>query len=231
MPGTRLPPDIVPTMSDHVEHTKVQDSATPAPRGQAFVEFALVLPMLLVLLLGIADFGRVFSAGIALEAAARDAAEVGALERLRNKPPTDPTTHPAYYENLHAIAAETGCDEMEVVPAPRDHQAGPDCPELSAIRVCVHDDVDVKCGQPIPGFDGSVPPGCDELSSAASNLSGGEIGGYWVEVQVCYQFTTLFNLNLSLPMDTGLNLGEIYLQRSRSFVVDCPPGVPDPTTC
>src|SRR5690606_20209344 len=37
-------------------------------RGQSLVEFALVLPMLLVLLLGIADFGRVFAAGILLEA-------------------------------------------------------------------------------------------------------------------------------------------------------------------
>jgi Flp pilus assembly protein TadG len=48
-------------------------------RGQSLVEFALVLPMLLVLLLGIADFGRVFNAGITLEAATRDAAEAGAL--------------------------------------------------------------------------------------------------------------------------------------------------------
>ena len=39
------------------------------------VEFALLLPMLIVLLLGIADFGRVFQAGITTEAAARDAAE------------------------------------------------------------------------------------------------------------------------------------------------------------
>ncbi len=54
---------------------------TPAvsPRGQSLVEFALVLPLLLILLLGVADFGRVFAAGITLEAAARNASEVVAL--------------------------------------------------------------------------------------------------------------------------------------------------------
>ncbi|HET9879705.1 MAG TPA: TadE/TadG family type IV pilus assembly protein, partial [Candidatus Limnocylindria bacterium] len=36
--------------------TRGTDGSTP--RGQSLVEFALVLPMLLVLLLGIADFGR-----------------------------------------------------------------------------------------------------------------------------------------------------------------------------
>ena len=57
-------------------------------RGQSLVEFALVLPMLLVLLLGIADFGRIFQAGIVTETAARNGAETAALERLRAKPPS-----------------------------------------------------------------------------------------------------------------------------------------------
>ena len=52
------------------------DPASRSRRGQSVVEFALVLPMLLVLLLGVADFGRVFAAGITVEAAARNAAEV-----------------------------------------------------------------------------------------------------------------------------------------------------------
>ncbi|MCL6454809.1 MAG: pilus assembly protein [Alicyclobacillus sp.] len=42
--------------------------------GQALVEFALVLPVLLVLLLGIADFGRILLAQYAVAHAARDAA-------------------------------------------------------------------------------------------------------------------------------------------------------------
>ena len=52
-------------------------------RGQSLVEFALLLPLLLVILLGVADFGRVFQAGIMMESATRAAAEAGAVEYLR----------------------------------------------------------------------------------------------------------------------------------------------------
>ena len=76
------------------------------------VEFALLLPMLLVLLLGVADFGRVFTAGITVEAAARNAAEVVAQEYLRNPPGpmSDPAPSPGddtYYRALHELAART----------------------------------------------------------------------------------------------------------------------------
>ena len=64
-------------MSEAVVHHTIQRKRSP--RGQSLVEFALVLPMLLVLLLGIADFGRVFAAGIILEAASRNGAEAAAL--------------------------------------------------------------------------------------------------------------------------------------------------------
>ncbi|MGM0929965.1 MAG: TadE/TadG family type IV pilus assembly protein [Actinomycetota bacterium] len=45
-------------------------------RGAAAVEFALVLPVLLLLLLGIVEFGRVYNAQMQLTAAARDGARV-----------------------------------------------------------------------------------------------------------------------------------------------------------
>src|SRR5438270_2014630 len=82
-------------------------------RGQSMVEFALVLPMLLVLLLGVADFARVFTSAIALEATTRDAAEVGAVQRRNNlpPPPSDPTALAAYYTNLHTLVAQAACRE------------------------------------------------------------------------------------------------------------------------
>ncbi|HEX2883434.1 MAG TPA: TadE/TadG family type IV pilus assembly protein, partial [Candidatus Limnocylindria bacterium] len=101
------------------------DSASPSRRGQSLVEFALVLPMLLVLLLGIADFGRVFQAGIATEAAARNAAEVGALERLRQPPPSDSSQWNSYYGELHRRIAAVACDEAAALPTPDDYRAGP----------------------------------------------------------------------------------------------------------
>jgi TadE-like protein len=41
-------------------------------RGQALIEFAFVMPVTLLLLLGIIDFGRAYVGGIALEGAARE---------------------------------------------------------------------------------------------------------------------------------------------------------------
>lgn len=42
-------------------------------RGQAMTEFALVLPILLLILMGIVEFGRIFHAYIVINEAARDA--------------------------------------------------------------------------------------------------------------------------------------------------------------
>ncbi len=48
-------------------------------RGAAAVEFALVLPLLLLLVFGIIDFGRAYMAQISLTQAAREGARLGAL--------------------------------------------------------------------------------------------------------------------------------------------------------
>jgi Flp pilus assembly protein TadG len=45
-------------------------------RGQALIEFAFVMPVTLLLLLGIIDFGRAYVASIALEGAAREGARL-----------------------------------------------------------------------------------------------------------------------------------------------------------
>jgi Flp pilus assembly protein TadG len=60
----------VPSRSAHPA-----DLARRAP-AQALVELALVLPMMLLLLLGMVEFGRAYVAGIALEGAAREGARL-----------------------------------------------------------------------------------------------------------------------------------------------------------
>jgi Flp pilus assembly protein TadG len=54
-------------------------------RGAAAVEFALLLPLLLILVFGIIDFGRMLNAQITLTEAAREGARASVLG-------TDPTT-------------------------------------------------------------------------------------------------------------------------------------------
>jgi Flp pilus assembly protein TadG len=52
-------------------------------RGAAAVEFAMVVPLLLVLVLGIAEFGHAFQVQGTLSAAAREGARVMALQNDR----------------------------------------------------------------------------------------------------------------------------------------------------
>jgi Flp pilus assembly protein TadG len=51
-----------------------------ASAGQSLVEFAVIVPVMLLILLGIADFGRLFTSAIAVEAAGREAADYGAFD-------------------------------------------------------------------------------------------------------------------------------------------------------
>src|SRR5918911_1600980 len=53
-----------------------------ATRAQALVEFAFVLPVLLVLTLGMIDLGRTFVFGVAVQNGAREAARLGAKAYL-----------------------------------------------------------------------------------------------------------------------------------------------------
>jgi Flp pilus assembly protein TadG len=49
-------------------------------RGQSLVEFALVAPVLLLVVVAIADFGRLFNSMVAVESAAREAADYGSFK-------------------------------------------------------------------------------------------------------------------------------------------------------
>ena len=63
----------------------------PADRGAAAVEMALVLPLLLFLVFGIVDFGRMLNAQIVLTEAAREGARAEALHQSPGTRVTDAT--------------------------------------------------------------------------------------------------------------------------------------------
>ena len=58
-----------------------RDDRRPRDRGAAAVEFALVLPLLLLVVCGIVDFGRAYNAQVALTQAAREGARLVALSQ------------------------------------------------------------------------------------------------------------------------------------------------------
>jgi hypothetical protein len=182
----------------------IADARRRHPRGQSMVEFALTLPMLLILLLGVADFGRLFSQGIILEAAARNGAEAAAL---------------------HTVALEAVCEEADPLP----NRAASGTPQICSMphaAVCVHDsaqgDAAVNGGN-CGGEAAGAPAECTTMGNpawtAAIEQTYPATQLPYVEVRVCYRFTTLFNLtNVNLPLGWSLSVGEFWLQRDRVFV-------------
>lgn len=205
-------------MSDLIPSTRVRLSTKRPLSGQSFVEFALVLPMLLVLLLGIADFGRVFAAGIAVEATGRNAAEAAAQEYLQLRRQATPLTSDDF-SRIHAVALDTVCDEADRLE--NQVESGGVC-SMPVAAVCIHDFASelAAYGSMCGAGAGAAPPECTAMHAPwppteplVGNLP-------WVEVRVCYRFTTLLDLtDLRLPFGWGLSLGEVWLQRDRSFTV------------
>jgi len=192
--------------------------STGAVRGQGLVEFALALPLLLVLFLGIADFGRVFTAGITVEAAARNGAEAAAQEYLQLLHKTGGVLDAADYASLHDIALDAVCAESE--PLPNQAIQGGSC-TMPLAAVCIHDGGDPLCGDeadPVVTNCTGVNGAWDPANNGATPLGAPALP--YVEVRVCYQFTTLLNLtNMQLPFGWSLSLGEVWLQRDREFTV------------
>ena len=59
-----------------------QHSTTKSHHAQSIVEFALVVPLLLVMLLGMFDLGRAFVFGVAVQNGTREAARLGSRNYL-----------------------------------------------------------------------------------------------------------------------------------------------------
>jgi hypothetical protein len=96
-------------------------SSTRHPRGQALVEFALILPVFVLLIVGIFDFGRVVWATTSVTNAAREAAR---------------------YAIVHGGSPDNACPvgppgQETVVPSP-----SPDCPFPSPSKESIRDAVE-----------------------------------------------------------------------------------------
>jgi hypothetical protein len=186
--------------------------STDSTRGQSLVEFTLILPIMLIILLLVGDFGRLFAAGITVESAARNAAEVAAAEynRALLLPSVD-------YAAVHKAAWSSVCDEASTLPNATPGSGGGECDGLPTL-VCVHDTADPTCGSVYNDASG-VPAACASFAAGASNgLTGSE--SKFVEVRVCYRFNTIFEMTIPTIGGPLQALGgDFFLERARVFSV------------
>lgn len=100
-----------------------QSPIASAGRGQALVELAVILPILLLLLVLAIDFGRLFFSWVGLHNAARIGADYAAqFPDADYSDPNDPRFQ-AYADRILSDAAAINC---EIVPPPAEGTAAPD---------------------------------------------------------------------------------------------------------
>lgn len=89
----------------------------PAPRGQTLVEFALILPILALLTVMALDFGRVFFGWVALQNAARIAADSGAMTADEWADPSNTVVRTQYERTVTNDLQAINC-EYASIPDP-----------------------------------------------------------------------------------------------------------------
>lgn len=87
-------------------------------RGQSLAEFALTLPMALLMVLFGLDFGRVFLGWVALNNAAREAANYAAMNPTAWTIPYNTAVQTEYARLVTTEAASINCTLVTPVPAP-----------------------------------------------------------------------------------------------------------------
>lgn len=125
-------------------------------RGQSLVEFALVLPLMLIMLFAILDFARVYTTMMGVESAAREAADFGtALTAVRWEGGTKDGTV-AEMQRRACIAASnlTGYADPDGDPATGNctNPSFTYCMTAPAAGLCV----------PVDPSTSVVPAGCDD---------------------------------------------------------------------
>lgn len=196
--------------------------SSDSTRGQSLVEFTLVVPILLILVVAIGDFGRIFATGVLIESAARSGAELAANDYLADPPgspavslndPAPPNSvDPGYYAALHDRVARAICAETQELPNSNFDPGTGECSGMPFIMVCIHDGQDDDCNG--DSFGAAVSSGCDQFTPPPNNSHGGSDTPRWAEVRICYQFTSI----LDMPL---FSFGDFWLQKTRTFTIPC----------
>jgi Flp pilus assembly protein TadG len=123
-------------------------------RGASAVEFAFIVPLLIVLVLGIAEFGHAFQVQGTLSAAAREGVRLMALQN-------DPAAARAAVRNA-AASLDPGVTNAQIVISPAS------CPTLSAGSTSVR----LTINYPMPYLTGFFGSGLDLTGTGVMRCNG-----------------------------------------------------------
>jgi hypothetical protein len=177
------------------------------PSGQALVEFALVVPLMMIFFLAVADFARLYTTMMTVESAAREAADYGSFSSSYWTPPNGPATTRAEMTRRACVASSNLPDFQG--------SGGPPPTDCTNPRVVSIDLI------PRPG--GTV---CTDQQNPRP---------CWVKVTLEYNFRLLapfsiqfFNTHLGLP-------DQLTFQRTSTFAMtdlqlETPPPATPPAT-
>lgn len=126
-------------------------------KGQAVVEFALILPVFLLLVFGAIEFGRAYYVRHLLTNAAREGSREASLPSRTESDVQDKVTDFIQGVDLNTDLTTT---TIEILPAgsdtPDDSLTLADATSGDRVRVSVQYDFEVLTGSIIPGFSGTV---------------------------------------------------------------------------
>ena len=179
-------------------------------RGQSIVEFTLVLPVMLILLLGIIDLARIYTTMLSVESAAREAADYGTtLGAGKWQSPTPADLTVAEMQRRACVASSNLTDYSD--PDGDPNTGGCSNPSFA---YCVRTSMGGPCGALDPADH------CEDPLRAPPCI---------VTVTLSYQFHLLAPLNFQFM---GVQYGipsTITFDRDSSFAmtdIDLSPGAP-----
>ncbi|MFP5343337.1 MAG: TadE/TadG family type IV pilus assembly protein [Candidatus Limnocylindria bacterium] len=185
--------------------------ARQGARGQSVVEFALVLPLLLILLMATIDFARVYTTMMSIESAAREAADFGTTlgaGKWQSGPPMDTTV--AEMQRRACVAASDLPDYADPDGDPVTGCANP------TFAYCMTASVGGPCG-PVDPTDGCDIPTRTEPCT--------------VTVTLTHDFSLFAPLSIEF---LGITVGfpsSITIRRDSTFAmtdIDLAPAAPGP---
>jgi Flp pilus assembly protein TadG len=174
-------------------------------RGQSLVEFALVLPVLAIMLLAIVDLSRVFTSMMTVESAAREAADYGAWQSVNwQGDPTDTDSNRYKTEAGMRARACTASNNLVGFEGSLSDCTNP------AIAIDVLDENDVSA----IGTGGLVTSDCDQAQRTSGSV---ELDPCRVKVDLTYDFDLIvpvgidfFGSRLGLPQEVSFTRSSVF---------------------